>query len=139
VILVDSSKTNFLTCNRPYVLKKLGYEVIVLHIYKPFFSTLKSIRKGSNDFLMQKIKRDKPFKIFRFLISFIFSNLSARMLAKDFNYILIENRDLLTKENYTLKKINKFIFDIVLKKKIKFKKTKERHLIGGNRIKNFLK
>ena len=139
VILVDSSKSTFLSCNRPYILKKLGYEVIIIHIYKPFFSSLKSIISGSNYFLMKKVKKEKSFRILRFFIGFIFSNLSALMLAIDFQYIKIKNHDLLTRESYVIKKISKFILNIASNKKIKFKKTDERHLMSGNRLKNYTK
>ena len=137
-IIIDSSKTTLLTSNRPYILKKLGYEVLIIHIAKSFFLTLKSVKKGSNAFLQKKIKKEKPFRIIRFFVNYFISNTKAFMMAKNFNYIFIKNSDLLKKESYVMKRISKLVSKIILDKKIKFKKTNEKHLIGGNRLKKYL-
>lgn len=36
-ILLESSKSTLFTSNKPYVLKQLGYEVVVIHVHRPFF------------------------------------------------------------------------------------------------------
>jgi hypothetical protein len=139
IILVDSSKSTLLTSNRPYILKKLGYEVIIIHITRPFFSTFNSIKKGTNAFLNKQLKKEKSFKILRFIISYFLSNFCASLLSKNFKYILVRNIDLKKKENYILKKISKLILKIASEKNIKFKKTFENHMVGGNRLRNYLK
>lgn len=134
-ILVDSSKSTLLTSNRPYVLKKLGYEVIIVNLYRPFFETFKSVLKGSNAFLSGKIKKEKSFRIIRFFIGFFFATLKARSLSKNFFYISVKHHDLLFRKNLVINKIKKYILSVIANKKIKFKKTKEIHLVGGNRLK----
>lgn len=95
--------------------------------------------KGSNQFLKKQIKKEKSFRILRFVINYFISNFIALLLAKDFKYIYIKNIDLKKKQNLTLKKIRKFILKIAKNENIKFKKTSEIHIIGGNRLKNNLK
>ena len=138
-IIIDSSKSTLLTSNRPYILKKLGYEVVIIHIVKSFYLTFKSVKKGSDSFLKKRIKKEKSFRLLRFFISYFFSNIRALLLARNFHYIFIKNNDLLTRDSFVLERISKFVSKIVLNKKIKFKKTNERHLIGGNRLKDRLK
>ena len=137
-IIIDSSKSTLLTSNRPYILKKLGYEVVIIHIVKSFYLTFKSVKKGSDSFLKKRIKKEKSFRLLRFFINYFFSNIRALLLARNFHYIFIKNNDLLTRDSYVLERISKFVSKIVLNKKIKIKKTNDRHLVGGNRLKKHL-
>lgn len=135
VILIDSSKTTLLTSNRPYVLKKLGYKVIIIHIYRSFFQTLKSVLSGTDNFKNNLIESEKKFKILRFIFGYFIANFSALLLSKNFQYIRLRNEELRKNEKLTLSKIKYFINKIIKEKKIKFKKTKENHLVAGNRLK----
>ena len=134
-IYLDSSKSTTLTSNRPFVLQKLGYEVIIIHLRRPFFQTFKSVLKGSNAFLSGKIKKERPFRLLRFFIGYFLANYKAKNLEKHFPYITVYNKDSSFPQK-ELKIIKKLINKILLKQKIKFKKTKDDHLIGGNRLKN---
>ncbi len=137
-ILVESSKSTLFTSNKPYILRKLGYEVIIIHVYRSFFSTLKSVLKGSNAFLSGKIKKEKPFRVIRFLLAYFLANLKATTLSISFPYLLIKNNEIYSKKKFILKKIKKFIFNEISIKKINFKKTNESHMVGGNRLKEKL-
>ena len=132
------TKSTLFTSNKPYILKQLGYEVIIIHVYRSFFSTLKSVLKGSNAFLSGKIKKEKPFRIIRFLLAYFLANLKATTLSISFPYLLIKNHDIYSKKNFILKKIKKFIFKEISIKKISFKKTRQLHMVGGNRLKKNL-
>ena len=94
--------------------------------------------KGSNAFLSGKIKKEKPFRVIRFLLAYFLANLKATTLSISFPYLLIKNNEIYSKKKFILKKIKKFIFNEISIKKINFKKTNELHMVGGNRLKEKL-
>tara|TARA_B100000989_G_scaffold2667_1_gene1859 strand:- start:476 stop:1255 length:780 start_codon:yes stop_codon:yes gene_type:complete len=131
-ILIDSSKSTILSSNRPYVLRKIGYKIIIIHIQRSFLSTLSSIKKGDNYFLGGLSKKKRKFRIIRFVFSYFLANYSAKKLKKKFNYLHVRQENLLINEEKTLNLINEFITKNISKD---YDKTYEHHIVGGNRLK----
>lgn len=132
-IIVDSSKSTIFSALRPYVLKRLGYKVIVIHIYRTFFQTLRSILKGDNYYLGNLTTKKKKFRIIRFILSFNIAKFNAMKLSKDFKYIQVNQSDLLDDKSKIISDIKKFINSNF---KLDYTKYYEHHIVGGNRLKS---
>ena len=65
------------------------------------------------------------------MISYIIANYNAKKLKKNFNYILINQKNLVENKYLVLSKIKNFLIN----KNIKYIKYNVHHIAGGNRVK----
>ncbi|QNI02376.1 hypothetical protein HXW73_05205 [Halomonas sp. SH5A2] len=133
-VVIDSSKTAWFCYKRPLYLKKLGYEVIVVHITRPLDDVLSSVSKGDNKVLMGDRKKEKFFKILRAKVSYFFSNKKAEKLSEEVPYLKVSQIDLKNDETATLEKINEFLKGAGLGA-CDHERGGAAHLVGGNRLK----
>ena len=96
--LVDSSKVSRATLFRPLMLRKMGYNVTVVHLYKQSDQLLTSLLKGSNKDLAAGVARkgvNLHLFVLRSYLGAVFANTLTLILGKFFsdNYVKVDFDD----------------------------------------------
>ncbi|MEZ5734214.1 MAG: hypothetical protein R3E09_00180 [Novosphingobium sp.] len=83
-LLVDSSKITSRTVLRPFLYKKLGYDVLIIYLYKDPMDLLRSLAKGSNRSLESEgTRKGLPhLLILRSFLGAVFSYLATQFVAR---------------------------------------------------------
>lgn len=133
--LVDSSKVSRSTFFRPYNLKKMGYEVTFVHLYKKPSSLVDSLLKGSNKSLEVGRKMgiiEHHIFMHRSFLGALLANVSSLIIGQYISsrYIKINYLDIVSSPD----KVCEEIFGHSLDEHPDYTNLSSGHGISGNRM-----
>lgn len=138
--IVDSSKTAKNAYWRPVTLQLLaGFDVKVIHLYRPLIDTLKSILKGSN-WGYEGYVKNKKTRLLRSIIGWTIANIGARKIRKYLgkeNCLFVHYKKMRKNPSITFNRLGEFLgedFSEIVQKVIRGESFEVAHNVGGNRL-----
>ncbi|WP_197274683.1 hypothetical protein [Novosphingobium sp. AAP83] len=137
--LVDSSKTAYWNALRPFMLRRSGWNVFVIHMRRDLPSVIRSAKKGRNTHLENGVIRKRLFESLRTCFGRLIADLAA-IIWKLFGfgpYLAVNYQNLREDFDYSVNAIGKFLnvdLSIAREKVLKRQALDVGHEVSGNRL-----